>query len=174
MEQFVKNLLLASKLHAAGFLSDEQEAKLIDNAMQKFSANTAQKPVVAKKETAEPEKSLLDAFFEVAERKELKDFLEKNISQKQDGWDDMLSTMIKNIEAQAISGHEKKKNFSDSLKQSNDTAKGKLTSQTQTGKTLEIEPDKVFSRAELANMSNDEFKKYEKTIFEQIKNGQIR
>lgn len=173
MENFIKNLLLASKLHAAGLLSDEQEAELINNAKEKFIAGTAQNPALVNSQAEMPENTLLDAFFEVAERKELKDFFEKNVPQKNIGWDNMLSQMIKNIEEQAISGYEKKKNFSDNLRHGNDSAKGKLSAQAQSAGFGDKEPDKIFTRAELANLSNDDFKKYEKIIFEQLKKGLI-
>lgn len=172
MKDFVKKIAFASKLHAAGFLSDEQEAELINIAMKNFSVGTAQKPAADNK-TTDSEKALIDAFYEVAARKELKDFFEKNVSQKSDELNNALSEMIKKIEAEAISGHEKQKNFSNNLKLSNDNAKEKLFSQAQASKALETEPERIFTRADLSNMSNDDYKKFEKIIFEQAKKGLI-
>ena len=173
MKNLLQKISFVAKLHAAGLLSAEQEAELLNIATEKIIAATAQNPADLKEAPAGSQAPIDKAFYDVAARKELKDFFQNSADKKNDGWENMLLTMIKNIEAQAISGYEKQKNFSDSLKVNNDTAKGKLTAQAQASNALSTEPDKIFTRAELAKMSNDDFKKFEKLIFEQAKNGLI-
>ena len=110
-------------------------------------------------------------FFSNESRIDLLNYLKSVDADK-----DEITKIVKlaeNLEKSAIDNYLKKSEHEKILSEANDTAKRKLTSYVQN-----TAPDgkfnKIFTRDDLGNMSNNEFAQNEKLIFDQIKHGLIK
>ena len=114
-----------------------------------------------------------DNFFGIEGRKDVFDYLKRETSGMTH--DDLykISGIIKNVEKAAITRYLKNIAHERNLTKSNDTAKSRLTSNAQYADGSAKLPH-IFTRAQIDKMSNDEFLKNEKAIFQQLKEGKIR
>ena len=112
-------------------------------------------------------------FFTPHGRKEVLDYLKSdNVIV---GKDDLskISGIIRTVEKAAIDRYLKKVAHEKTLRDSNEVAKQRLTANAQksssSGNLL-----RTFTREQIGKMSSAEFTKYESSIMEQLKKGQIR
>lgn len=170
MKEILEKITLIAKLHSAGLLSNQQGVELLNIASKKFLKNndfSKSADIPKKAEMAQ------NAFFDSVSRKNLKDFLQNKLTGKENFDENKFIELIKNLENEAVSTHEKEKEFSQNLKNSNDVAKGKLTSQAEKTNATNPEPEHIFTRKEISKMSQKEFDKNEDLIMQQMMKGLI-
>jgi hypothetical protein len=133
-----------------------------DNILAKFSA-----PVSDKTDSVQDVDDFDIRFFDVPERKEALEFAGKLSPQEAK----KLSGLISKIENSAVARYlEQSKNGKD-LDLLNNQAKARLSSLAQGGYPAGDSLKKHFTREEIKRMSNKEFAKNEKAIFEQMTKG---
>lgn len=112
-------------------------------------------------------------FFTSNGRKEVLDYLKS--SDVIIGRDELnkISGIIRNIEKAAIDRYLQKAVHEKTLRDSNETAKQRLTANAQKS-SLSGNLSRTFTREQIGKMSSAEFAKYESTIMEQLKKGLIK
>lgn len=112
-------------------------------------------------------------FFNSGGRQEVLNYLKSSNAKM--GKDELnkISEIIEIVEKAAIEGYLKKVNHEKNLKESNETAKRKLTANAQRiGYSGNL--SKTFTREQIGKMNSAEFTKYEPLIMEQLKKGLIK
>lgn len=112
-------------------------------------------------------------FFNSDGRKEVLNYLKS--SDVAVGKDELskISEIIRIVEKTAIDGYLKKVSHEKSLRDSNETAKQRLTANAQkSGYNGNL--SRTFTREQIGKMSSAEFAKYESAIMEQLKKGRIK
>ncbi|MFA7659394.1 MAG: hypothetical protein WCY19_08165 [Candidatus Gastranaerophilaceae bacterium] len=84
-----------------------------------------------------------------------------------------ISDIIRTVEKSAINRYLKKMTHEKTLRESNETAKQRLTANAQKS-NFSGNLSRTFTREQIGKMSSAEFAKYEPAIMEQLKKGQIR
>ncbi|MBD5402144.1 hypothetical protein HDR58_05020 [bacterium] len=84
-----------------------------------------------------------------------------------------IARMVENLENSAVNSYLKKSAHEKSLNDENSVAKSKLTAYAQNAQK-DNNLGKIFTRADIGNMSGEEFDKNEKLIMEQVKQGLIK
>lgn len=113
-------------------------------------------------------------FFNSDGRKEVLDYL------KSDdviiGKDELkkISSMVENLEKNAIDRYLQKEAHQKNLKESNEAAKQKLTANAQSTGYQDKANLRTFTREQIGKMSGAEFLKYEPLIMSQLKKGLIK
>lgn len=113
-------------------------------------------------------------FFAAEGRKEVLDYLRSD--DVIIGKDELkkISSMVENIEQKAIDRYLKKVAYENNLKNSNETAKQKLTANAQNSNFHDKNLSRIFTREQIGKMSSTEFSKYESLIMNQLKKGLIK
>ena len=112
-------------------------------------------------------------FFNAQGRTEVMNYLKT--SGVNMGQDDLnkISDLVRIVEKSAIDRYLQKTAHEKTLRNSNQNAKQRLTSNAQkTGFSENL--SRTFTREQIGKMSGKEFAKYERSIMEQLKKGQIR
>lgn len=112
-------------------------------------------------------------FFSSEGRKEVLDYLKSN--EVIVGKDELnkISGIIRAVEKAAIERYLQKAAHEKTLRDSNETAKQRLTTNAQKS-GLSGNLSRIFTREQIGKMSSAEFAKYESAIMEQLKKGLIR
>ncbi len=84
-----------------------------------------------------------------------------------------IAKIVEGLETSAVDGYLKKSAHEKSLNDENSAAKSKLTSYAQNA-PADTNLGRVFTRADIGNMTGEEFAKNEKLIMEQVKQGLIK
>ena len=184
MKDIFEKINFIQKLHAAGLLTNEQGTELLNivaNNSYTLKNPAALQPssfdfkndLVEKNADKVPVDEQLEAFYNSLSRKNLKNFVKSSLKQVDNFDERMFKEMVENIEKDAIAAHIKEQEHSKNLIHSNDVAKGRLTSQTQTVSNVDIKPSKIYTRKEIGAMSLDEYNSNEKEIMQQMEQGLI-
>ena len=134
--------------------------------------NPVNKNKVSEKAFEEFGKSNPD-FFTSDGRKEVLNYLKSN--DVVIGKDELnqISGIIRTVEKAAIDRYLQNAAHEKTLKDSNETAKQRLTANAQKS-SLSGNLSRTFTREQIGKMSSAEFAKYESMIMEQLKKGQIK
>lgn len=183
VEELVKNdLATIRSLTGLGFLTREQGQTLMKQIIYNAYNN------ITKQHEKEPEKIETeevvtpDAFAEFASehpdffnrngRNEVLNYLKgSNVSLDKDELL-QISKLIEDIENSAVERYLKKLEYGKTLNNENAIAKQRLRANAQNSNAADTL--KVFTRAQIGNMSGDEFLKNEAAIMEQLRKGLIR
>lgn len=84
-----------------------------------------------------------------------------------------IAKIVEGLETSAVDGYLKKSAHEKSLNDENLAAKSKLTSYAQNA-SADTNLGRIFTRADIGNMTGEEFAKNEKLIMEQVKQGLIK
>ena len=84
-----------------------------------------------------------------------------------------IAKIVEGLETSAVDGYLKKSAHEKSLNDENLAAKSKLTSYAQNA-PADTNLGRIFTRADIGNMTGEEFAKNEKLIMEQVKQGLIK
>ncbi len=84
-----------------------------------------------------------------------------------------IAKIVEGLETSAVDGYLKKSAHEKSLNDENSAAKSKLTSYAQNA-SADTNLGRIFTRADIGNMTGEEFAKNEKLIMEQVKQGLIK
>ena len=151
-----------------------QTETIKQNLFTALNPNTSnnEKPIDENKEIEEFNGSDSE-FFSSNGRQEVLNYLKS--SKVNLGKDELnkISEIVKIVEKSAIDGYLKKLTYEKNLKESNETAKRKLTANAQKTSysgTL----SKTFTREQIGKMNSAEFTKYEPLIMKQLKKGLIK
>ena len=170
MENYFKKLQMIGVLRTLGLLSNEQGIELLNNVNKNLSISNNQKS----QGVLPSENTDNISFFTTQSRKELKDFFNNNFKQGGNFDEKKFTTLIENLEKEAVDGYRRGKDFEQSLVKSNDCAKEKLISQAQSVNSTGTKDDRIFTRKEIGKMSLEEFQKNEENIMSQYEQGLIR
>lgn len=151
-----------------------QTEKIKQNLFTALSQNKSSKatPIDENKEIDEFNGSDTE-FFSSNGRQEVLNYLKS--SKVNLGKDELnkISEIVKIVEKSAIDGYLKKLTYEKNLRESNESAKRKLTANAQkTGYSGNL--SKTFTREQIGKMNSAEFTKYEPLIMEQLKKGLIK
>lgn len=112
-------------------------------------------------------------FFNANGRKEVYEFLKTGVGSI--GKDELnkISEIVRIVEKSAIDRYLQKVSYEKTLKDSNETAKKRLTANAQKSRSA-VNLSRNFTREQIGKMSSAEFTKYESQIMEQLKKGLIK
>lgn len=147
--------------------------KAFDMLVQTEKMKRTAKPSLNQNEVFDEFSKSNPDFFNSDGRKEVLNYLKS--SDVPVGKDELnkISEIIRIVEKTAIDRYLKKVSHQKALRDSNETAKQRLTANAQ--KTnFNGSLSKTFTREQIGKMSGAEFAKYESLIMEQLKKGRIR
>lgn len=110
-------------------------------------------------------------FFDKGTRAEVLNYI-KDLDMDKDEIS-KIAKIVEGLETSAVDGYLKKSAHEKSLNDENSAAKSKLTSYAQNA-PADTNLGRVFTRADIGNMTGEEFAKNEKLIMEQVKQGLIK
>lgn len=164
---------LKNKVLKKAFDSLVQAEKIKRNLLPMPLQNEQINTIANKNEVFEEFSKSNPDFFASNGRKEVLDYLKS--SDVIIGRDELnkISGIIRNIEKAAIDRYLQKAVHEKTLRDSNETAKQRLTANAQKS-GLSGNLSRTFTREQIGKMSSAEFAKYESSIMEQLKKGLIR
>lgn len=112
-------------------------------------------------------------FFTSDGRKEVLDYLKSGGTNFGKEELNKISSVIRLVEKAAIERYLQKASYEKTLKNSNESAKQRLTANAQKS-NFSGNGSRIFTREQIGKMSSSEFAKYEAAIMEQLKKGHIR
>ena len=153
----------------------ENKVNTIRGYKQMFEANPAltqpQNPIIPPQNPFELFNQEKPGFFDGEPRKAVLDYI-KGLNMDKDEIS-KVAALIEGVEKGAVDGYLKKSAYDKSLNDENLAAKSKLTSYAQNA-GLGSDIGRIFTRADIGAMSDDDFDRNEKLIMEQVKQGLVK
>ncbi|MDY6310811.1 MAG: hypothetical protein SPL73_06210 [Cyanobacteriota bacterium] len=170
-QSMMNNMLQMLLLKNQGVITNDQALGFMDSINEMYKGNSMGINTSVHQDEKPVDFQAAIDFFAKDGRKEVLDYIKNSDVDKDEI--PKIAKIVENIEKAAIDGYLKQSEHDKIKNDENTAAKSKLTSYAQNAK-FDSNNNRIFTRADLGKMSDDEFAKNEKIIFEQLKQGLLQ
>lgn len=173
--QTVQDIKVIENLVQTGAMTHEQGLNLMNFVIEKAYGKMLQdsQNPAEQANQPKPEKKEIPEFFNRSGRSDVFDYLNNSNVDFDDDEILKISSIVENIEKNAIDRYLKEQEHEKTLNDENESAKQRLRANAQNS-VYDGATNGVFTREKIGKMSGAEFAKNERAIFEQLRKGLIK